>query len=212
MLAHHLMRVRGKRRSEFVAIGESSGSANITVPSAAKAGDVAIFIDVAYQLFSTPAAVVPSGWSEFISNSSVNYRRFVWMWKVLTASDPGSTVTGMNKSDANKVILVFRFYNSKKSPSIVEAAAQLAWFNDPSPQTVHASNYGYGSVTGAFIWGSGGNPSYNSGDFDASNLDSISYINTAYKLNNITNSDNTIDCPNVELYPTALSSWLIIDQ
>lgn len=211
MLAHHLMRVKGKRRSEFIDSASIADSTTITVPSTASPGDIAILVDTAYGLFSTPSAVIPSGWTEFISSSSISYMRICWSWKVLTQGNIGASVTGMPGFTSEKVLAVFRIYNSKRSPSIVSIHSQLTSGN-PSSQNVQASNYGYGSITCGY-YRTSSNAAWVSGAFDNSNINANArptQVLLGYKLNNLTNSDNTIDA--ADNGTNTLGSWLIIDE
>ena len=212
MLAHHLMRVRGKRRSEFIDSASIADSATITVPSTANPGDIAILVDTAYKTFATPSAVIPSGWTEFIASNTISYMRICWSWKVLTQGDIGASITGMSTSGSiEKVLAVFRIYNGKRSPSIVSINSQLT-SGDPSSQNVQASNYGYGSITCGYYHTSS-NAAWVSGAFDNSNINANArptQVLLGYKLNNLTNSDNTIDA--ADNGTNTLGSWLIIDE
>lgn len=217
MLAHHLMRVKGRRWAEYVGYAESNNTADVTIPSTVNAGDIAVLIDKSYGgVTATPSAVIPSGWTEFIASFVANRLRHCFSWRVLTSGDIGSTVAGMplttslGKGDCQKLMPIFRIRHGRGSPSLVNVASEMT-NNDPAAQTVSASNYGKGSVTCAYKHSNGG--LFTSGSFDSSQINTVNtaWLRGAYKLNNLTTDDNIIDIGDSG-NDNVLASWLIIDQ
>lgn len=88
----------------------SSNTATITVPAAAQVGDVAVLLDRAYGS-SAPALVVPTGWISCGTGLQNSPMAMQGSYKILTASDLNSTITGMAASNATysvKRMLIFR--------------------------------------------------------------------------------------------------------
>lgn len=214
MLTHHLLKVKGRRCSKFIANSGITNSQTVTIPVTASAGDIAVLTDEAKDTFSTPGAVTPSGWTAIQTSVASNNGRVCMSWKLLSASDPGATVSGMGKptfGGCTKIITVYRIYNGKGAPSIVDTAAE-ATSGNPAAQTVNASSYGYGSITMGFTRGDNNNGAFSSGDFDATVQAAPEHACVVgYKLNNTTTNDNVIDSNDTGT-PTVLASWLIIDQ
>lgn len=214
MLTHHLLKVKGRRCSKFIANSSTTNSQTVTIPVTASAGDIAVLTDEAKGYFSTPEEVIPSEWTAIQSSVASNLDRACFSWKVLKSSDPGVSVSGMPKpslGSCTKIITVYRILNGKGAPSIVDTAAE-ATSGNPAVQTVNASSYGYGSITMGFTRGDNNNGAFSSGDFNATVQAAPEHACVVgYKLNNTTTKDNVIDSNDTGT-PTVLASWLIIDQ
>ena len=121
----------------FVA-SNTSTTGSVTVPSSARSGDFALFIDRDGNATGTPPSQVsPSGW-DFIDTIAATVTggsaRSSIFHKILTSSDPGATVTGMNNGFARKIILVFRPDCGITSVTIGSYAEYLA--NGTNSQTI----------------------------------------------------------------------------
>jgi hypothetical protein len=88
----------------------SSATETITIPETSQVGDLAILVDTPLGS-SVPTLVIPSGWSSvynFLGSASSNVRAS-FSYRVLTSGEPGSSITGMTGTVANrKSIMVFR--------------------------------------------------------------------------------------------------------
>lgn len=83
-----------------------ANASTITVPASAQKSDVAILFDTAFGI-GTPTDVVPTDWTGVMTATGSTSRIRVSR-KILVAADAGATVTGMNDSSEDKVMLVFR--------------------------------------------------------------------------------------------------------
>jgi hypothetical protein len=106
--------------------------ATITIPAAAAVGDIAILFD--RRNTTSAAFVTPSGWTtiatRFVSTNNVSIS-----YKVLTAGDPGLTITGQGPV-ARKTLVVYR-------PSTAITTATLitnTQSGNPSATTTAAAN------------------------------------------------------------------------
>jgi hypothetical protein len=90
----------------FVASAESA-AATITIPSSAAVGDLAVLFDYATGN-PTPTDVVPTNWTGVATANSTNLNRLRVSYKIIAGGEPGSSVTGMDSTAEDKVMLVFR--------------------------------------------------------------------------------------------------------
>lgn len=110
----------------------------ITIPSTAKAGDLAVLADMVWSAIST-TSVTPSGWTTPANGDSGNgSHRMVVSYKILGGSDPGATITGMNEDNERKVMGVFRFRDGRPitSVTVLDCNVDAAGGNNPAQQTV----------------------------------------------------------------------------
>lgn len=91
----------------FVASATSTG-ADITIPSAARAGDFCLIADLASG--TSPASVTPSGFTQISTEITASFGnvKSILSRKTLVDGDAGAAVTGMNASLNSKIALVFR--------------------------------------------------------------------------------------------------------
>lgn len=127
-----MLRARAAARAiAFFGSATSTGT-NVTMPASVLANDIAILVDGAVDITTTPpSSVTPSGWSAIGSSvsttlngdsaSRVNVSR-----KVLVGSEGGSSIAGMSEGIAQaKVLLVFRPSSGTwEAASSVNAVAQ----------------------------------------------------------------------------------------
>lgn len=91
-----------------------SSTGTITVPATSQVGDLAILLDAAGDFGnSIPSEVVPSGFTLLDSDGSSNSSggiRSVLSYRILTAGQPGSSITGKSSGagEYGKIMLVFR--------------------------------------------------------------------------------------------------------
>jgi hypothetical protein len=117
-----------------------SNAATITVPASVVDDDFGVLFDMAIGA-STPSAVTPTNWTNrHSSGGSVGgqpFRRMV-STKILTTAEASGSITGMNDTAEDKVMLVFR-------PSRAIVTQNFSTFNgettagSPSLQTVSAA-------------------------------------------------------------------------
>lgn len=141
MIAPRLSPWRSSNTIAFFASATSTAT-TATMPSSIAANDVAILVNGAFDAdASPPASVYPSGWTAIgssvsadLSSGGISGRANV-SYKILAGSESGSTITGMNGSNSEyMVILVFRpSAGTWGTPSSVNAVMADA---DPADQTV----------------------------------------------------------------------------
>lgn len=117
----------------------TSTATTITVPSGVQTGDVGILLDEALNFSgSPPSATVPSGWTSLVDTAGTITRQIISA-KVLSSSDAGTTLTGMDGAvGESKSLLVIR----PNAPATAFAAYSTAGeitANNPAAQVVAAS-------------------------------------------------------------------------
>lgn len=133
----------------FVASATSTTS-TVRIPSSARAGDVAVLFDRAWNNQSPPSTVVPSGWTS-IRNDPGTVSRNILSAKVLVSGDPNALITGMDGVFGDrKIMLVFRA-NVAATGFVTGSSNGEVTVNTPATQTVSASGVGTPLVViGAF--------------------------------------------------------------
>lgn len=118
----------------------TSTSSTITIPATAQVGDVVMLFDFGYITSTTaPTSVIPTGFTAFTKSASSQTTspacRSVVSRKILVAGDPGSTITGMNTTSMNKLLVVYR---PNATINTVTSGAQngQATANAPTNQTL----------------------------------------------------------------------------
>ena len=123
----------------------SVNSSTFTIDSGIQTGDLMVLLDAA-TMISTSGLVVPSGFTMVSDNLETTNPRFVSSYKILTAADAGTTLTGMTGSVASrKILLYFRFATPVTSVSAGGVFNQVAGSTSMSA-TVIPSSAGTGSV------------------------------------------------------------------
>jgi hypothetical protein len=118
----------------FVASSFTSGSSTITIPATAQVGDIAVLFDTQ----ALGSLATPSGWTQ-IANTNSTFED-VLSYRLLTAGNPGSSVTGMSNTQyMNKIMLVFRPSTSISSVSITSLNNSGETSAQPTNQTVSAT-------------------------------------------------------------------------
>jgi hypothetical protein len=119
ILIHKLKRVQHIASVSYVATATSS-SANITIPSSAAVGDIAVLIDESAKLIGTVTGKVPTNWTQLKYLSPATNTKYYVSYKILVSGDPDSSIAGMSDSYNSKVMFVFRL--SSGSVSAVNVA------------------------------------------------------------------------------------------
>lgn len=115
----------------FVTSGYSSSSiASITIPAVAQTGDIAILYDVTNVTTNNTS---PSGWTQIINQTTTGIRTIV-SYKILTAGEAGTSVTGLGTT-TRKFIAVFRG-NVPITTASVTVTGQQATTATPTTQTL----------------------------------------------------------------------------
>jgi hypothetical protein len=121
------------------AVGTAAAN-TIVIPAAAGVGDIAVLFD-----FSTSTTdITPAGWTSIVKSSTSGIRVNV-SYRILTAGDLGTTVTGL-AGIARKVMQVFRAVNNPNPVVTFSTPTQEATAAPPPDQTIPAGAPGAQSV------------------------------------------------------------------
>lgn len=123
----------------------ATSTGTIVIPNSAQTGDLAILCDSAAG--GTITAVIPTGFTSYsnLTNASPAIRGII-SYKILTASDPGATVTGMAAAtNLRKTLLVFR------PNSTLNQVYNFASGGAASTATTTTYTLNYASAISAFI-------------------------------------------------------------
>jgi hypothetical protein len=122
----------------FVDFTTSSGDTqpSISIPATAQAGDLAIYYTAATGLAINK--VFPPDFTEVREDHDVDDARMVSGYKILTSSDAGAALTGMNDDHEFSAVMVFRPSRPITSVNTFSVNGQ-ATIVDPSPQTIDMS-------------------------------------------------------------------------
>jgi len=107
----------------------TSSSSTITIPSAAKSGDLAVLMDYSTSTTDT----TPSGFTQ-INTSTTTDIRVSSSYKVLVSGDPGTSITGM-AGTTRKILLVFS-PNKPIATVTATSTGSEATVNNPVAQTL----------------------------------------------------------------------------
>lgn len=140
----------------------ASSSSTVTVPGNALPGDCLVLFDYADHGSVLPTTVVPSGFTSLqeFTNGSTFTKCIVSAKRVLLLTDAGSSLTGMNSTENQKILLVFRANGGANGGQAVGGNSEFDTTSAPSTQTVtDASRNSYeegAPITFAFFKGSDG--------------------------------------------------------
>lgn len=209
MLSHALRRASPKGKTlTFITSATSTGTTTIAIPSSAAEGDLAVLFDVAKSA-TWPSLVTPSGWTSISSRSTfLQFYAFNLSYKVLSASDPGATITGMPGSEyAYKQMLIFRA-SPAGITATVENVGNQGTSGNPSAQTISAQTpYPY-LVIGASA-GTDYHSSWASAWYDTDFR--LSSTHLAYKLFNDNGASVSVDCGDSGVYTYLTSCSIKVD-
>lgn len=119
--------------SVFVAAQVTSTTSNITIPSTAKVGDLALLFDMSTTVTDTS----PSGWTSVTKATTTGIRQNISR-KTLVAGDIGATITGMGGTN-RKILMLFR-PNGPVTTLTVSTPTSQATTLTPNNQTVTAGS------------------------------------------------------------------------
>lgn len=177
----------------------TSTSKNITIPSAALAGDVAVLCQSS-QASSSVSGVLPTGWTEPSGNANVTVTsgqtmRTMVSYRVLTAGDGGTSIAGMDEISDTKIMLVFR-----PSTSIVTTVSSTwngeATSGNPVSQTVTASGQTTPLIVIAVAVSEGSVPAFTTETPSMTNVtksNSHTNMRVGYTIYNSSPADQSID-------------------
>lgn len=127
---------RRRMALEFVASASNNGS-TITIPATAAAGHIGVLADMVWSGIST-TSVTPTNWTTPSGGDSGNgSHRMVVSYKILTGSDPGAAITGMNEDTERKIMGVWRFRDGRaiKSVTVIDTNVEAPAGGNPAEQT-----------------------------------------------------------------------------
>lgn len=113
----------------------SAITTTITIPATTQEGDIIILSDRI--ISSNITATLPSGFTQIANTTNSTDRRTLISYKIASASDAGTTITGMTgTSSASKIITVFS--TNKLAPTITVGSVVSTAYSDfdPAAQTV----------------------------------------------------------------------------
>ncbi|MGH6922857.1 MAG: hypothetical protein ACRED5_03715 [Propylenella sp.] len=193
--------------------GANSESSNITIPATAAVGDLAVLFDYAQTDGSTPTNVVPTGWTQVVTafGGDGNEARTTVSYKILTAGNPGSSVTGINGENNYKIMFVFRWTSTINTVTPSSWASQVTG-NEPNSQVVSASGqatplivFGHAAEEGSGVAFSTASPA-----FDATMTTSSGESRAGRKIYNASPANHTIDMDDEGSHNALVSGYLRI--
>lgn len=210
MLAHKLRRARPTSGLTLSFNTSAVSNANtITIPAGALVGDLAVLFD---QCFGGTTDVIPTGWTGIATATAGGAgSRGRISYKVLVGGDPGASITGLDATSEDKVMLVF-------TPSATIATVTVSTWNiastalDPASQSVLAS----GQATPLVVLGSssvnGGTAAFATASpaFDATVATADADLLVGYKIYNSSPADHTIDQNDLGNDQIPASGYLIV--
>jgi hypothetical protein len=100
----------------------TSTASTITIPATASSGDIAVLFDTS----TTTTDTIPSGWTRITGVTTTGIRQNV-SYKILSASDPNTSITGMGGT-TRKVMVVYRgnILISNVLPTVIGSQATTA--------------------------------------------------------------------------------------
>ena len=173
-------------------LSAGSSSSTIVIPASAAVGDLAILFDHGNQTGGT-SDVIPTGWTGLVTDAG-SPDRIRCSYKKLVGGDPGATITGLNATSVNKLMLVFRPTFSITTITPSTWLAQVTTGN-PASQAVSASGQATPLVVcgGAGVFDATAVFSTASPAFDAEIASSNADIIVGYKIYNSAPVNHTID-------------------
>lgn len=191
-------------------LSATATTANITIPAAAQIGDFAILVDLAGAV-GEPSNVVPTNWTSIQTQGDGSTTRISASGKILVSGDPGAAITGMNDTDMQKVMLVFRGSSPFKGFTASTWNEEVTGGN-PSAQTVTAVGQEFPIIVfGAAGEADDGTPAFSteSPAFDAS-VSANSDLIVGYKVYNGTPSNHSIDMADLGNANALVSGYVIL--
>lgn len=128
------------RKVEFLTSVTTSTS-TIEIPSDAQEGDIAVLMDLGYSgagVLTIPTTTVPTNWISIANGSqgaTAPGMRAICSYEILTASDPGTTITGINTTNMRKTMVIFR-PNFTVTSITLSTPGNSVTAADPAAQTI----------------------------------------------------------------------------
>lgn len=187
-----------------------SNAATITIPGGVQDNDFGILIDIADNVGTTPTAVTPTNWTNRYNQADSGlFSRTMVSSKVLTAAEASSSITGMDDSTEDKVMLVFT-----PSRAIVTATFSSLTYqgtaSNPTAQTVSA----LGQPSPLIVIGgsdiSGGTAAFTTASpaFDATVATADADLIVGYKMYDSSPQNHTIDMGDLGSHNILLSFFM----
>lgn len=198
MLSHRAMMAAAAPFGLVFRASANAATESITIPATARENDLAILIDLATD--STVTAVIPTNWTEVASMADdiggIGQSKIRVSTKILTSSDPNTSVTGMNGSGGFMAKVMLVFGKVIGSRTFNDVANSTFGTSNPAAQTCNASG-GTAPLIVLGIAADAHSPyaaafSTASPAFDAT-VASGSYLVVGYKIYNESPQDHTID-------------------
>ena len=216
LMAHRMRRAAGAAGSAALTTltfvnSAVSNAATITIPADAAAGDLAVLFDYSTHGGATITDVTPTNWSSDPSMMGTQTGgRIRVSYKILVGGDPGSSVTGLNDTNYNKVMFIFRGDVAITSVTIGSWHATVTG-TDPVSQSVTAS----GQATPLVVLGGTGSEGNTaafttaSPAFDATVATADNNLLGGYKIYNSSPADHTVDSGDLTTNDGLCSGYLI---
>lgn len=189
----------------------TSATHQIVIPATARAGDFAVLVDLGSSI-GEPTNVVPTNWTQIQTEGDGSTTRITTSGKILVAGDAGSTITGINASDDQKVMLVFRGAQPFNTFTPSTWNEQVTGGN-PSQQTVSAA----GVATPVLVIGAAGEAddgpvafSVATPAFDALVDVGAPDLRVGYKIYNGGPADHSIDMADIGNGNALVSGYVIL--
>lgn len=129
------------RKVDFLTSSTSSQISTIEIPSTSQEGDVAFLFEWSWAdtgVLSIPTNIATTGWT-VVSNTTQAIvapgARSKILYKVLTSTDPGTTITGISTVNTRKTMLVFR-PNYTVTSITLSTPTTTVTSTDPASQTI----------------------------------------------------------------------------
>ena len=170
----------------------TSTGATIAWPGSIAAGDVAILLDWGYTVFSTPADVAASGFTDIINGSTttgVERGRIKAYYKILTGSESGS-ITGLSSTSMAKALFIFRGTIAVTTVTAFDATQEIT-ANNPADQTVAVSGQALPMALIGFVTANNATPAFDAGTTTFDGTVSTTRMFAGYKLFNV--GDTPVD-------------------
>ncbi len=186
--------------SEVSALRTESSGATCQIHASALSGDLCVFHQFSGDAVSgAPSDMTPSGFTNAVSFTQTNGSaggRVILSYKVLTGSDPGANVTGMNDSTDYKQMSIFRGTRPIISASHSVFTSAPSTGDNAAQNALATAGRNPLVVLGGIATGSGdGTAAFStvSPAFDGSVLHTDNHLLIGWKIENDTLADVSVD-------------------
>lgn len=137
-MARSIRRAGRAYNLSFVASAQGN-AASITIPATARGGDIAVLFDYSANSGAPVTFATPSGFTTIATSAEAGtFIVGIASFKILSNTDPSTSVTGMTNDFRSKVMMVFRPVGRISGISVPTWSAETTSGN-PSSQSVLAS-------------------------------------------------------------------------